>query len=401
MALKTVNELLLDALIRHQTYLLRYSSSLRNRMLAMLGRTEDDLGMLIRDKLRNSTGLNSSGDVRRMEALLEAVTTLRNSAWTDANTFLMDEMAELGYQEPIFTDGLVKTVAPVLVETVLPPARQLRAIVNTRPFDGALLKDWAAGLATEDVRRIHGAIQMGMIAGEGSDTIARRVIGTQALNGSDGVLQMTRRQVEAITRTAVQHVANSARNDYMQENADIMLGEMFVATLDSRTTPVCRANDGKVFKVGTGPRPPLHIACRSLRVATLDGEVLGNRPYKSSTTKQLLREYTDERKLGRVSKRDDLPRGTKGDYDAWARKKVRALTGTVPRSTSYQTWLKAQTQTFQNDTLGVTKAKLFRDGGLALDKFVAADGSELNLSQLAAKHAQAFRAAGMDPVSFI
>lgn len=401
MAQKTANELLLDALIRHQTYLLRYSGNLRNRMLAMLGRTEDNLGMLIRDKLRNSSGLNSSGDVRRMEALLEAVTTLRNSAWADANTLLLDEMAELGYQEPIFTDGLVKTVAPVLVETVLPPARMLRAIVSTRPFDGALLKDWAAGLASEDVRRIHGAIQMGMIAGEGSDAIARRVIGTQALNGTDGVLQVTRRQVEAITRTAVQHIANSARNEYMTENADIMVGEMFVATLDSRTTPVCRANDGKVFPVGTGPRPPLHIACRSLRVAALDGEVLGNRPYKSSTTKQLLREYTDEKKLDRVSKRDDLPRGTKGDYDAWARKKIRALTGTVPRSTSYQTWLKAQTQTFQNDTMGVTKAKLFRDGGLTLDKFVAADGTELTLSQLASKHAQAFRAAGLEPSGFI
>ena len=179
MAQKTVNELLLDALIRHQTYLLRYSGSLRNRMNGMLARTEDTLGMLIRDKLRNATGLSSSSEVRRMEALLEAVTTLRNGAWADANTFLLDEMAELGYQEPIHMSGVLQAVAPVVVETVLPPARQLRAIVNSRPFDGALLKDWAAGLQREDIRRIHGAIQLGMIAGEGSEAIARRVIGKQ------------------------------------------------------------------------------------------------------------------------------------------------------------------------------------------------------------------------------
>lgn len=400
MAKATVNEQLLDALIRHQTYLLRYSGNLRNRMLDMLARTEDDLGMLIRDRLRNSVGLTSASNVKRLQALLEAVTTLRNGAWTDANTLLLDEMAQLGYQEPIYFNGIVQTVSPVLVESVLPPARQLKAIVTSRPFDGALLKDWAAGLAREDVRRIHGAIQLGMTAGEGSDAIAGRVIGTQALNGADGVLQMTRRQVEAITRTAVQHIANNARNDYMAENADVMLGEMYVATLDSRTTPVCRAHDGKVFKVGQGPRPPLHIACRSLRVAALDGDVLGNRPYKASTTKQLLREYTDEKKLPRVTERVNLPRGSKGDYDAWARKKVRALTGTVPRSTNYQAWLKSQTQTFQNDTLGIAKAKLFRDGGLTLDKFVAANGSELTLSQLATKHAQAFRAAGLEPSSF-
>lgn len=400
MAQKTVNELLLDALIRHQTYLLRYSESLRNRMNSMLARTEDTLGMLIRDKLRNATGLSSSSEVRRMEALLEAVTTLRNGAWADANTFLLDEMAELGYQEPIHMSGVLQAVAPVVVETVLPPARQLRAIVNSRPFDGALLKDWAAGLQREDIRRIHGAIQLGMIAGEGSEAIARRVIGTNALRGTDGVLQMTRRQVEAITRTAVQHIANNARNDFMVENADVLTGEMFVATLDSRTTPVCRANDGKVFSVGKGPRPPLHIACRSLRVASFDGEVLGQRPAKASTTKQLLREYSDAKKLPRVSKRDDLPRGMKGDYDEWARKRVRQLTGQVPRATSYQTWLKGQTNTFQDDILGPTRAKLFREGGLTLDKFVAADGSELNLSQLASKHASAFRAAGIDPGGF-
>jgi SPP1 gp7 family putative phage head morphogenesis protein len=401
MTQKTVNELLLDALIRHQTYLLRYSGSLRNRMNGMLARTEDAIGMLIRDKLRNTVGLTSASNVRRMEALLSTITTLRTSTWTDSNTLLLDEMAELAYQEPIHISGILKTVAPVVVETVLPAPRLLRAIVTTQPFDGALLKDWAAGLQREDLRRIHGAIQIGMVAGEGSDAIARRVIGTNALNGTDGVLQMTRRQVEAITRTAVQHVASSARKEFMRENADIMKGEMFVATLDSRTTPVCRATDGKVFAVGKGFHPPLHIACRSVRVPFFDGEMLGDRPAKASTTKQLLREYTDANKLSRVTKRDDLPRGTKGDYDEWARKRVRELTGQVPRATNYQTWLKSQTNAFQDDILGPTRAKLFRDGNLTLDKFVAADGSELTLSQLASRHATAFRAAGIDPGGFI
>jgi SPP1 gp7 family putative phage head morphogenesis protein len=400
MAQRTANELLLDALIRHQTYLMRYSVTLRKRMLAVLGRTEEDIGMLIRDRLRESTGLTTSVELRRMQALLESLTTLRSASWKDANTLMLDEMSELAYQEPINLSSIITTVAPVIAETVLPPARQLRAIVSSRPFDGALLKDWADGLASEDIRRIHGAIQMGMIAGESSDAIARRVIGTNALNGTDGVLQMTRRQVEAISRTAVQHIANNARNDFMLENADLMIGELYVATLDARTTPVCRANDGKTFPVGKGPRPPLHIACRSLRVPALNGEVLGDRPYKSSTTKQLLSEYTDQKGISRVTKRDDLPRGTKGDYDTWSRKRIRQMTGTVARAENYQSWLKTQTKAFQDDTLGPTRAKLFRDGNLTLDKFVAADGSELTLAQLAKKHAAAFRAAGIDPGGF-
>lgn len=397
----TSNEALLDALIRHQTYLLRYSSFVRNRIWAILDRSEEALAELVRKRLQGTVGLTTPREVERLTALLAAIDGMRSEAWTNAGAWLEEQMVSLSYQEPMSMQGMISTVSPVLVETVLPAPRLLKAIAVSRPFEGLLLKQWVANLQADDVRRIHAAIQIGMVAGEGSDAIARRVVGTNLLKGTDGVTEMTRRQVQAISRTAVQHVANNARDAFLQENADIMLAEQFVATLDSRTTPVCRANDGKQFPVGKGPRPPLHIACRSLRVAAMDGEMLWNRPAKASTTKQLLREFAEENKLGKLGSRDDLPRGMKGKYDAFARKRVRQLTGQVPASTSYQIWLKQQSKAFQEDTLGITKAKLFRDGGLTLDKFVAADGTELTLGQLAAKNAAAFRAAGLDPQGFI
>lgn len=396
----TANEALLDALVRHQTYLLRYSSFVRNRIWTVLDNTEEAIAGLIHRRLEGTTGLTSPIEVRRMQALIASIEQLRGAAWDEAWAWNTDQMSELGYQEPIGFSGMIRTVAPVVIETVLPASRLLRAIATSRPFEGRLLRDWGDSLKAEDLRRINAAIQLGMTAGETTGAITSRVIGTGLLKGTDGVTEMTRRQVQAITRTAVQHVANSARNDFMLENADVMLGELYVATLDTRTTAICRALDGKVFDVGTGPRPPLHIACRSLRVAALDGGPLGQRPYKASTTKQLLGEYTDKNNLPGVSSRDDLPRGTKGSYDEWARGRVRELTGRVPAATTYQKWLEGQSAEFQSDTLGVTKAKLFRDGGLKLDKFVAADGTELSLAQLATKQAGAFRAAGLDPEDF-
>lgn len=400
MAQRTANELLLDALVRHQTYLLRYSGYVRNRVRSLLDKSEEDIAALIQRKLAAGTGLNSPTDVRRMQALLDAIDKLRQEVWADATSWLEDQMVDLAYQEPIAIANMISTVAPVVVSTTLPAPALLKAIALSRPFEGRILRDWASTLEAEDLRRIHAAIQVGMVAGESIDAITKRVIGTKQLFGSDGVTELTRRQVQAITRTAVQHVANSARDETMRLNADILLAEQFVATLDSRTTPVCRANDGKQFPVGKGPRPPLHFACRSLRVAVMDGEQLGERPYKASTTKQLLREFTEARKLPKVTSRDDLPRGTKGAFDAFARKRVRELTGRVPSVDSYQVWLQKQSRQFQEDTLGVTKAKLFRDGGLTLDKFVAADGTELTLAQLATKQADAFRAAGLDPGDF-
>jgi hypothetical protein len=69
-------------------------------------------------------------------------------------------------------------------------------------------------------------------------------------------------------------------------------------------------------------------------------------------------------------------------------------------STKYQEWLKSQSKEFQEDILGKTKATLFRNGNLKLNKFVSNNGTELTLKQLAKKYANVFRAAGLNPDQF-
>lgn len=397
---KSVNEEILDAMVRHQTYLLRYSGYVRNRINTILNGTEEVLAEKIRDRLRNYSGLRTPVEWRRLERLQKQLSVIRIGAWKEASEFLENEMIQLAYHEPLFLSSTLQAALPVVVETTMPSSRMLKSIALSRPFEGRILKDWASTMAADDVRRIHNAIQMGMVAGETNDAIARRVVGTRAMQGTDGVTQMSRRQVQAVTRTAVMHVANASRSEFFHDNADIIQGEQFVATLDARTTPICRANDGKVFELGTGPVPPLHYGCRSLRVAAINGALLGDRPAKPYTEKQLLREWGERNNLSGIASRDDLPYGTKGEFDKWRRTRVRQLVGQVPAATSYQKWLQGQSVEFQNDTLGVTKAKLFRDGGLSLDKFVNRNGDELTLAQLAQKEASAFRAAGLDPESF-
>lgn len=397
---KTANEELMDALIRHQTYLLRYSGALRNAIYAILNNTEEDIARLIKQKLEKSTKLTTPVELKRMQSLIEAIEIIRRAAWGESTELLVQQMLDLAAQEPVVIAGMIATTAPSVIQTVLPAPRLLRAIVTSNPFEGAVLKDWAASMQSEDLRRIRSSVQLGMVAGETTDSIVKRVIGTGTLRGTDGVTELTRRQVQAVTRTAVQHVANQARNEFMKENVEVLEMEQFVATLDSRTTPVCKANDGKRFPIGEGPMAPLHFACRSLRIAAFSSDYMGKRPAKPVTQKMLLKEFGEQEKIGLPKNRDSLPKGVKGKFDEFARKRTRELTGPIPATETYQTWLKKQSKQFQDDTLGVTKAKLFRDGGLTLDKFVAANGTELNLSQLATKHAQAFKAAGLDPANF-
>lgn len=401
MAVKTANEELLDAMVRHQTYLLRYSGYVRNRINSILEKTEQDLVDKILGRLANAPGgLARPVEVRRMTALQDQLANIRQGAWDKATDEFKDQMTKLSLAESVSIAGIVTVTLPVMINVVQPSARLLRSIALSRPFQGRVLGDWAKDMAADDIRRIHNAIQVGMTAGEDMNTIARRVVGTQNLAFTDGVTNMTRAQVQSITRTAVMHVSNHSRQAWMLENTDVITSERFVATLDARTTPECQANDGKEYEVGTGPIPPLHFGCRSLRVPAIDGTLAGNRPAKPYTEKQLAREYAAENDLEGVSSRDDLPHGTKGDFDDWSRGRIREIVGPVPGDTTYQTWLGGQSKAFQDDLLGVTKGKLFRDGGLKLDRFVNRQGDELTLHELAGREAAAFRAAGLNPDNY-
>lgn len=396
----TVNEELFDALVRHQIYLLRLSGSIRNRIYRLLDATEEDIADKIRSRLLGNTGLDTPASVRRMEALLASIRKTRLTAWSQVNEAWLEELQDLATNEPVLMAAVTRTVAPVILDLALPSVNTLKAIATSNPFEGRTLKQWASSLAVEDLRRIENSIRVGMIQGEGSAEIARRVVGSASLRGVDGVTQITRRAAEAITRTAVNHISNEARREFIHANADLFDEEQFVATLDSRTTPVCRANDGKRFEVGKGPRPPLHFNCRSLRVPVIDGDALGMRPAKPVTEKQLLREFSEKNGFPAPKKRADLPHGTKTQYDQFARSRIRELTGRVPAKTTYQSWLERQSASFQDDVLGKTRAQLFRKGGLKLDRFVNRAGDEIPLGQLAKSHGDAFRAAGLDPEDF-
>lgn len=398
----TANEALFSALLRHQIMLLRMSSTIRMRIQRLLDKTEADIADRIRSRLLGRTGLQTTADQRRLETLLRMIRATRLQAWEQVTAAWLEDLQALAKEEPTLLRGILQTVVPVTLAMVLPPAELLRALVTAEPFKGQTLSKWADTIAAADLRRIEDQIRMGMIAGEGSAEIARRVVGSARLRGTDGVTQITRREAESISRTAVNHISNAARAAFINLNSDLFSEEQFVATLDSRTTPVCRSYDGQRFKVGKGPIPPLHFNCRSLRVPVINGDALGHRPFKAVTTQMLLREFAEEEGLPKVpTSRARLPHGSRGAFDTFARRRVRELTGRVPGKTTYQEWLRTQSVAFQDDVLGPTRGRLFREGGLTLDKFVSRTGDELTLRDLARLHAEAFRAAGLDPEGFL
>lgn len=394
----TSNEALFDAMIRHQIHLLRMSGSIRNEVFALLNATEEDIARRVREGIR--TGI-SSANLARAERVIKEIREIRGDAWVEVNGVLRGQFGSLVTSEIAFIDTAVKVSAPVILETTIPSASVLRSLVTTSPFEGKILSDATKQLRANDLSRIESQIRIGVIQGATTPAIARGIVGTAIKKGTDGVTQLTRVDAEGVVRTATNHFANQSRRLFFMANRDIIDEELYVATLDARTTPICRSLDGQRFPVGEGRFPPVHFRCRSLRVAILDGDVLSRRPAKPITEQQLLREFTGRRGISSVRSRADLPQGTKGAFDQFSQKRIREIVGTVPGKVTYQDWLETQAASFQDDILGKTKGKLFRAGKLPLPKFVNRAGDELTLVELAQRDAAAFRAAGLDPEDFL
>jgi len=403
LATTTANRELSDAYLRHQIHLLRGAKGEAKRINALLDQSQEEISGILRayDNSGGSGGIISPAFHRRLENLQAEIAAIRSKAFKESMGELDEAMVVLAKSEPVTIDNINRTVSPVVINNKIPTTQTLQSIVKSRPFQGKVLKEWAETMESADLARIRNQVQLGMVNGESMQTITRRVFGTLQAEGTDGVVNITRNQINAITRTAVQHVANQARREFALLNADIAPRERYTATLDSRTTLVCMSLDGNIYKVGVGPYPPIHFQCRSIRRQIFSDEVLGHRPAKQVTDQMLVRQYTRENDLKITGSRKLLPKGHKGKFDAWARKRTRQLIGPVPAVTNYEIFLRSQSREFVEDTLGKTKSKLFINGNLPLKRFVHRTGDELTLAEIATRDSDAFLSAGLDPADFL
>jgi SPP1 gp7 family putative phage head morphogenesis protein len=400
----TTNEEYRDAALRHQIGLRRYTAGLMKRIAALLEEADADLVRQLRERLAKFEGKPIDFTGERWKALITDLRGSRAVVLQAYKEMARGELYSLTTMEAERETTIIKTSVPFDLELAAVAADHLRAIVSARPFQGRLLKDWFAELESNDQRRLISAVQLGMVQGEPVDDIVRRVIGTRANQYADGILSITRRDANAIVRTAVNHVSNSARAAVWDANDDIITARIWSSTLDGRTSPVCRARDGHGSPVGDNElppgikpliprdaRPPAHINCRSTMIAYIDGiGLVGRRPTVVDTRTRAKREV-DFRKIAKQS-----GMSIQDVRAVWARRVV----GGVPATTTYQDFLSRQAASFQDEVLGKAKGRLFRSGGLTLDQFVDRAGNELSLGQLAATRPEAFIRAGLDPDAF-
>ncbi len=150
--------------------------------------------------------------------------------------------------------------------------------------NGKVIEKSFRGLAIAQAELFSKTVRNGLLVGESTDKIARRLKGRlrfgqrgsvrQIAQAGGEVTSMSNRQVMAVVRTSINQVANTASQQVYEANQDITSKYRYTATLDSRTSPICRALDGREFEYGKGPTPPQHFNCRSTTVPVIDYEAL-------------------------------------------------------------------------------------------------------------------------------
>ncbi|MFD1944723.1 phage minor head protein [Paradevosia shaoguanensis] len=355
--MSAVNDRIRDLEIRHQVQVQRLGSGVLRRLIGLLDRADAE----IVDKLlsRGAT-LKGSFTSVRLQKLLDAIREINQAAHVTVGKELRSDLLAIAKYEVGFQQRLIQSALPIAWDFVSPTAEMLKAAVTSRPFQGRLLKEWVTELSDAKARRLRDAIRLGVVQGETVDQIVRRARGTRALNYADGIMQIGRRGAEAMVRTAVAHTTTAARDELYAANDDLIAAEQWVSTLDTRTCPHCMGLDGQRFELGKGTRTPAHIGCRCIRV-----------PVTKSW-----------RELGFDI--DELPPATRA-----------SMNGQVSATETYDSWLRKQPASTQNEALGPPRAALFRKGGMKVDSFTNWAGEELTLDQLRRLDEEAFAKAGI------
>jgi SPP1 gp7 family putative phage head morphogenesis protein len=351
----TVNNELQRQSIARAVDLERYKKGMLTRYLNLLADSQDEVAVVMAGRLQKiiDTGKdNGAYTTDRFKALMGSIDKKRNAVYAAIQEGVAVDIEDLMLDEIGFQSASLQSALPVSMSVASPPVAQLKAAVLSKPFEGRLLRDWYRSIELNEQNEIRRIIKNGIVQGQTMQQITAR---------ARNLLDISGHHVSAITRTAVNHTTNRARREIGRANTDIIKGIKIVATLDSRTSPICRTNDGKVLSVETDYLPPYHIGCRTTFVL-------------------LTKSY---RELGLDI--DEADEGTRASMD-----------GQVPADMTYGKWLKTQPKEAVRDILGKKKADLFLKGDLDITKFTSRIGGELTLPELKKRYPKQWNKAFAD-----
>lgn len=343
-----------DIATRLQVYLEGLKAGEFTDFNQFLAEVEQNLRMnMARGELVDLTRTQLEAFVVKLRKLNVATTA------TALDDFVLTLIDLAGYSLTTETEALQSVIAAVESKRIKDST--LWRAVSQRPMsvNGELMMPWMQRSLDNNVLAVESLVRRGYSEHWSNEEILKVLRGTKTNRYSDGLMMKMGRQNKTMVNTAIQHVNSVARQEVWEANKDVLIGYKWVSTLDRRTSDECRAMDGRVFKFGEGPLPPIHMNCRSTTVAVASS----------------LYDFLDQ----------DATRAAEG--------------GAVDADMSYYAWLKTQSAEFQDSVLGPTRGALLRDGGLTAEEFARLQLNStfqpLTLDELRKRAPLAFKRAGV------
>ena len=346
----SVNDDLRDQAIRHAIYSERFGRGLAKRITALLNEVDDDLADQLQRRLEKiaTNGDGGPATTKRLTDLLSSIRVINDRVYRRVGEGLEAELTDMAaFEIENQTAALARTI-PVEIVATAPTAQVLKTLVETTPIDGHLLKSWVDSMSANRLSRVEQALRIGIAEGQTVDQLVRRIRGTRANGYKDGILEISRRSAETLAITANSTIANKAREAVYRDNAKLISKLKWISTLDSRTSSVCQARDGKLYDLDQPhPTPPAHPRCRSVMIpVTVPFSALG------------------------LNAKDYSPK-TRASMD-----------GQVPGDTTYEKWIRSQPRDRVVEIYGKERADLFLSGKVKFDDLYRDDGRFYTLDEL-------------------
>ena len=157
----------------------------------------------------------------------------------------------------------------------------------------------------------------------------------------------------------------------MSTNSDVIKGQVWLSTLDTRTTPYCRSVDGLEWDLEGKPigghsepfnPPPVHWNCRSVCLCLL------------KTWEELSKSKSPDlqKKLRKIEK--NIPEGTRS-----------SMGGPVSEKLNYKQWFDKQPEAVKLEILGPGKLEIYNRGNLSFRDMIDQTGNPLTIDELKVK----------------
>ena len=192
-------------------------------------------------------------------------------------------------------------------------------------------------------QEVRGAV----LNGTTNQDLIRNLLGE---GGGAGRLQVPLNQLKTVAISGANQTASAVAAQQLHDNKAVEYVRL-LATLDQRTSPICRNLDGTIYRKDEAPGPKFHWRCRTEHVAHIPGREPGSRSMTMGVV-------DDSGKVEFV-----------GAYDSryadrfTAEQKQLLASNSDGNPPKYADWLKAQPAAAQDSILGQRNGQIYRNTG--------------------------------------